>query len=369
MGRMATLEGMGDFIDQPSAEQVARQIASRTRSTKQISSVEELTGVQKAAILMLALGVEASATLYKELTEEEIELLSKEIATLPAVDSSIVRAVIDEFFQMIRAQEYIASGGIEYAKEILQKALGEQKALEIIKRIQMALQVRGFNVLKEIDPNQLISFIQKEHPQTIAMVLTQLEPTRAAAVLEGLPDDLKAEVIYRYATMDRVSQGVISAVERVLESSVDLSLQAGQFGGVKATADILNMLGQSVERKILEELKRRDPALAEQVEDLMFVFDDIVLLDDRDLQEVIRSVDSRTLALALKGAGDEVKEKILRNLSERARAMVQEELEYLGAVRLREVEEAQRQIIDVIREMESEGKIVIERGRREEYVV
>ena len=368
MGRMATLEGMSEFSERPSAEQVARQITSRTKSTKRISSADELTGMQKAAILMLALGVEASATLYRELTEEEIEQLSKEIATLPAVDSSIVRAVIDEFFQMIRAQEYIASGGIEYAKEILQKALGEQKALEIIKRIQMALQVKGFNVLKEIDPNQLISFIQKEHPQTIAMVLTQLEPTRAATVLEGLPDELKAEVMYRYATMDRVSQGVISAVERVLESSVDLSLQPGQFGGVKATADILNLLGQSVERKILEELKKRNPKLAEQVEDLMFVFEDIVLLDDKDLQEVIRSVETRTLALALKGAGDEVKEKILKNLSERARAMVQEEMEYLGAVRLREVEEAQRQIIDIIRQMESEGKIVIERGR-EEYVV
>jgi len=368
MGSSVALDRIGEFSEQPSAEQVAQSITSNAKGTKRISSANQLTGMQKAAILMLALGVEASAALYKELTEEEIEQLSKEIATLPAVDSSVVRAVVDEFFQMIRAQEYIAFGGIEYSKEILQKALGEQKALEIIKRVQMALQVKGFNALKEIDPNQLISFLQKEHPQTIAMVLTQLEPSQAAAVLEGLPDELKAEVIYRYATIDRVPQGVILEVEKVLESSVDFSLQAGQFGGVKATADILNLLGQSVERKILEELKKRDPKLAEQVEDLMFVFEDIVLLDDRDLQEVIRSVETRTLALALKGAGDEVKEKILKNLSERARAMVQEEMEYLGAVRLREVEEAQRQIIDIIRQMESEGKIVIERGK-EEYIV
>ncbi|HID10078.1 MAG TPA: flagellar motor switch protein FliG [Candidatus Latescibacteria bacterium] len=359
---------MGEFLDQPTAERVARQIATRATSAKKISSADELTGMQKAAILMLALGVEASATLYRELAEEEIEQLSKEIAALPLVDSSIVRTVIEEFFHMIRAQEYITTGGMEYAKEILQKALGEQKALEIIKRIQMALQVRGFNVLKEIDPNQLISFIQKEHPQTIAMVLTQLEPTRAAAVLDGLRDDLRSEVIYRYATMDRVSQGVISAVERVLESSVDLTLQSGQFGGVKAAADILNMMGQSVERKVLEDLRKKDPELAEQVKDLMFVFEDIVLLDDRDLQEIIRSVDTRTLALALKGAGDDVRKKVLENLSERARAMVEEEMEYLGAVRLKEVEEAQRQIIEVIRQMEEEGKIVIERGR-EEYVV
>ncbi|HIE04839.1 MAG TPA: flagellar motor switch protein FliG [Candidatus Latescibacteria bacterium] len=359
---------MEEFHERPSAEQVAQSITSKANGTKRISSADELTGIQKAAILMLALGVEASAALYKELTEEEIEQLSKEIATLPAVDSSVVRAVVDEFFQMIRAQEYITLGGIEYSKEILQKALGEQKALEIIKRVQMALQVKGFNALKEIDSNQLISFLQKEHPQTIAMVLTQLEPAQAAATLEGLPDDLRAEVMYRYATIDRVPQGVISEVEKVLESSVDFSLQAGQFGGVKATADVLNMLGQSMERKILEELRKRDPELAEQVEDLMFVFEDIVLLDDRDLQEVIRSVDTRTLALALKGAGDELKEKILKNLSERARTMVQEEMEYLGAVRLREVEEAQRQIIDVIRQMESEGRIAIERGK-EEYIV
>ena len=224
------------------------------------------------------------------------------------------------------------------------------------------MKVRGFNVLKQVDPSQLITFIQKEHPQTIALVLTQLEPNQAATVVSELPEELRNNVVMRFATMERVSQEMINAVESVLENRIDFSQQGTQFGGVKAAAEIINMVGATVEKSVLDAVSAKDPKLANEIKNLMFVFEDIVYLDDRTIQKILRDVDQKQLSLALKGVDEEVKEKIFKNMSERAASIIQEEMEYMGPVRLREVEEAQQGVLDVIRKMEELGEIQITKG-------
>lgn len=331
--------------------------------------IENLSGRQKAAVLMMALGTEASASLFGGLSEEEVESLAREIVSLRNIDSNIVSQVINEFHQMMMAQEYIQSGGMNYAFDVLEKALGPEKAKEIIARVEQALQVRGFNVLKDVDPNQLITFIQKEHPQTIAFVLTQLNPVQAASVLADLPANLQNEVVYRFATMDRVTPETIRSVEQVLESRVDFSAGASKIGGVKSMAEILNMVGTTTEKAILGNISEQDPELATEIKNLMFVFEDITLLDDRSVQKVLREVDNKELAMALKHVNPEVKSKILANLSERAAQMVEEEMSYMGPVRLREVEDAQQRIVDIIRKLEEDGMVVIVGGSKAEEMV
>lgn len=324
-----------------------------------IESVEQLTGRQKAAVLMVGLGTEAAAQLFKELPEEEVESLAREVASLDGVPSEVIQQVMEEYHQMMLAQQYIAVGGLDYARDVLQNAVGEQRAAEVIRRVQLSLQVRGFNVLKQVDPNQLLSFIQKEHPQTIALVLTQLDPVQAAAVLNDLDEELRNDVMYRYATMERVSPETISTVEHVLESRIEFSEGTTQFGGVKAAAEILNLVGQSAEKAILENINEREPSLATEIKNLMFTFEDIVLLDDRDVQVVLRSLETSDLTLALKAASDEVKKKILSNMSERGATVILEEMEYMGQVRLRDVEAAQQRIVEIISRLEEEGEITI----------
>ena len=336
---------------------------------EKIKSVEELSGKQKAAILLMALGSEASAAMLGSLGEDEIEELAKEIVAARNVKPEIVGQVISEYHQMMIAQEYIASGGINFAFELLEKALGPDKAKDIIGRVEQTLQVRGFNILKDVDPNQLITFIQKEHPQTIAFVLTQLNPVQAATVLGDLPPNLQNEVVFRFATMDRVTPETIRSVESVLESRVDFSAGASKIGGVKAMAEILNLIGTSTEKAILGNISEQDPELATEIKNLMFVFEDVVFLDDRSIQKVLREVDNKELSLALKHTNPEVKQKILSNLSERAAQMVEEEMSYMGPVRLREVEESQQKIVDIIRKMEEDGLITIVGGSKAEEMV
>jgi flagellar motor switch protein FliG len=322
-------------------------------------NIGDLDGRQKAAVFVLAVGPEASANLFKHLTEEEIELLTTQVANLQNVSSTLMQEVLDEYHNMIRAQEYIASGGIEYAKQVLEKALGESKAIEIIRKVQMSLQVKGFNILQEVDPNQLMAFLQKEHPQTIALVMTQLNPVQAATVLADLPPPMQVDVIYRLSQMERVSPETISAVEKVLESRIDFSQGGHKLGGIKASAEILNLVGQRYEKHILNGIAKENPELATEIKNLMFVFEDIIGLDDRSIQKILKEVDHKELALALKTVSDELKNKIMSNMSKRAADLVLEELKYMGPVRLREVEEVQQKIIDIIRRLEDEGQLVI----------
>jgi len=322
-------------------------------------SIDNLEGKQKAALFVLAIGSEASANLYKYLSENDIELLTAQIANMQNVSSSLLQDVLSEFHTMLKAQEYITSGGIDFAKQILEKAVGEGKAMEIVKKVQMSLQVSGFNILQEVDPNHLITFLQKEHPQTIALVMTQLNPIQAATVLADLAPPLQVDVMHRLAQMERVSPDTIKAVEKVLESRIDFTQGGHKLGGVKATAEILNLVGQRFEKHILNGIAKENPELATEIKNLMFVFEDVANLDDRSIQKILKEVDHKELALALKTASEELRSRIISNMSKRAADLVLEELKYMGPVRLREVEEVQQKIIDIIRRLEDEGQIVV----------
>lgn len=320
------------------------------------------SGLAKAAILMIGLGREATSTVFQQLPDDDVEALTTKIATTFSVDSEIQNAVFEEFYQMIKAQEYISIGGLDYAKEILQEALGDVRAMEIIKKIQRLLQVKGFNVLKQVDSTQLLTFIQQEHPQIIAFVLTQLDLNQAANVLAELNEDLRNDVIMRFATMETVHGDMISTVEEVLEDRIDFTQQGSQFGGVKTAAEIINLVGASTERSILEAISVKNPKLATEIKNLMFVIEDIVTLDDRTIQQIMREIDQKDLIMALKGVSDEVKAKIFNNMSERAANIVQEEMDYAGPVRLRDVESAQQNILDTIRKLEEMGEIELTKG-------
>jgi flagellar motor switch protein FliG len=334
-------------------------------------SVENLTGKQKAAILIIAIGVEAASQIFKNLKDKDIEKLSIEIANMKDVPSTVMEAVVEEFYQMIMAQEYISQGGIEYAKVLLEKALGPRKAHEIVSKVESAIHVSGFKLLKEVDPNQLLNFIQHEHPQTISLILANLEPEQTAQIIADLPPEIQSEVAYRIATMGKISPDLLADIESIIESQVEtvFGQELSAAGGVKSVAEILNLAGRSTEKTILGDLEKRNPELATEIKNLMFVFEDITLLDDRSIQRVLREVDSKELSLALKVSTDEVKDTIFRNMSERASGLIKEELEFMGPVRLKDVEEAQMKIVEVIRTLEEEGEIVISgRGGEEEIV-
>lgn len=320
---------------------------------------KKIRGVQKAAILMVAIGQKASSLVMQEMNDEEVEKVTKAIAQLDNIPGELLDSVKDEFRQMVLAQQYIAVGGLDFAKEVLEEALGSAKALEIIKKVQRSMEVKGFNVLKKLDSEQLLSFLQKEHPQTIALVLTQLEPDQAATILSNIPEDTRNDVMYRFATMDRVSMDYIKEVEKVLESKVEFDVGGNQIGGINMAATVLNNAGQSVEKAILSDIGQRDPELASEIKNLMFVFEDIMMLDDRSIQRVLKDVDMKELSLALKGASDEMTDKILSNMSERASTMVREEMEFMGPVKLRDVEKVQQKIVDSVRRLDEEGEIVM----------
>lgn len=331
----------------------------------------ELTGREKAAMLLISLGPEKSAQIFKHLKEEEIEQLTLEIANIRTVTPADKEKVLEEFYQICLAQEYIAEGGISYAKEILEKALGTQKALEVINRLTVSLQVRPFDFVRKADPSQLLNFIQGEHPQTIALILAYLRPNQASAVLSALPQEKQADVARRIATMDRTSPEIIKEVERVLEKKLS-SLVTEDYtsaGGIQAIVDILNSVDRGTEKHIIETLEIEDTDLAEEIKKRMFVFDDIVTLDSRSIQRFLREVDNNQLALALKGSSEEVQKIIFANMSKRLVEMIKEDMEFMGPVRLRDVEEAQQKIVNIIRKLEDAGEIVISRGGGDEIIV
>lgn len=332
---------------------------------------DELTGVQKAAVLLIALGPEQSAEIFKHLKEEEIEELTLEIANTRSVSPSVKEKVLDEFYQICLAQQYIAEGGIAYAKELLDKALGGEKAQEVISRLTASLQVRPFEFVRKTDPSQLLNFIQDEHPQTIAMILSYLTSAQAAMIMSALTPEVQADVAKRIATMDRTSPDVIKEVERVLERKLSSLINQDYtvVGGVDAIVGILNTVDRSTERHIMESLEIEEPELADEIRKKMFVFEDIMLLDDRAIQRVLRDVDNNDLAIALKGSNEEVQNTIFKNLSKRLASMIREDMEFMGPVRMKDVEEAQQKIVGVIRKLEDSAEIVISRGGGDEIVV
>ena len=335
-----------------------------------MGSTEEYNGVQKAAILLIALGPEKSAAIFKHLKEDEIEELTLEIANTRSV-SPQTKDILNEFYQVCLAQQYIAEGGIGYAKDLLEKALGNEKAQEVISKLTASLQVRPFEFVRKTDPSQVLNFIQDEHPQTIAMILSYLSSGQAAMILGALTPEKQADVAKRIAMMDRTSPDVIKEVERVLERKLS-SLMNQDYtivGGVDAIVGILNTVDRGTEKHIMESLEIEEPELADEIRKKMFVFEDILLLDDRAIQRVLRDVDNNDLAVALKGANEEVQGVIFKNLSKRLAAMIKEDMEYMGPVRMKDVEEAQQKIVSIIRKLEDSAEIVISRGGGDEIIV
>ena len=335
------------------------------------TNTQDYTGIQKAAILLIALGPERSADIFKHLKEDEIEELTLEIANTRSVSPQVKEDVLNEFYQICLAQQYIAEGGIGYAKELLDKALGEDRAKEVITKLTASLQVRPFEFVRKTDPSQLLNFIQDEHPQTIAMILSYLTSAQAALVIGALPPEKQADVAKRIAMMDRTSPDVIKEVERVLEKKLSSLVNQDYtiVGGVDAIVNILNTVDRTTEKHIMESLEIEEPELAAEIRKKMFVFEDILLLDDRAIQRVLRDVDNADLGVALKAANEEVQNVIFKNLSKRLAAMIKEDMEFMGPVRMKDVEEAQQKVVSVIRKLEDSGEIVISRGGGDEIVV
>ena len=341
---------------------MARQMAS---------SDKEMDGVEKAATLLIALGPEKSAQIFKHLKEEEIEQLTLEIANTSSVSPQTKEMVLNEFYEICLAQQYIAEGGIGYAKELLEKALGEEKAKTVIGKLTASLQVRPFEFIRKTDPSQLLNFIQDEHPQTIALILSYLPPSQSSLVISSLPPEKQADVAKRIAQMDRTSPDVIKQVEKVLERKLSSLVNQDYtiVGGVDAIVTILNSVDRGTEKHIMETLEVEEPELADEIRKKMFVFEDILSLDDRAIQRVLRDVDNSDLALALKGATEEVQNIILNNLSSRLAVMIKEDMEFMGPVRMKDVEEAQQKIVNIIRKLEDSAEIVIARGGGDEIIV
>ena len=335
------------------------------------SGDDKMSGLQKSAILLIALGPEKSARIFKHLKEEEIEELTLEIANTRSITPQIKEGIIEEFYQLCLAQQYIAEGGIGYAKELLEKALGTEKAMSVIGKLTASLQVKPFEFVRKTDASQLLNFIQDEHPQTIALILSYLSPLQASMIISALPPERQADVAKRVAMMDRTSPDIIKEVEKILESKLANLVNQDYtiIGGVDAVVEILNAVDRGTEKHIMETLEIEEPELADEIRKKMFVFEDILLLDDRSIQRVLRDVDNNDLAVALKGANENVQAAIFNNLSKRLAAMIREDMEFMGPVRMKDVEEAQQKIVNIIRKLEDSAEIVISRGGGDEIVV
>lgn len=324
-------------------------------------SIVDLSGKRKAAILLACLGPERASQILAELQEHEVDQITLDISGLSAIDPDLKSEVLDEFQQMAQAKQFVTQGGIEYAKDLLEKSFGPERAFEILNRLQSSLQEVPFQFLKKADPSQISSFIQDEHPQTISLIVAHLDPPTAAIILSSLPQQTQTEVVMRIATMDRTAPEIVHEVERVLERKMAAIFSQGFTfaGGVKDVAEILNRVERATEKSIMSDLEERDPELADEIARLMFTFEDIVYVDDTGIQKALREIETKDLALALKSANDEVSDKVYRNMSERARTMIQEEIEFMGPTRLKNVEEAQQKIVAVIRRLEEAGELIV----------
>jgi flagellar motor switch protein FliG len=332
----------------------------------------DLTGRQKSAILLISLKVDDAVQVFQQLEQQEIEKLSLEIASTQNIHSKVITRVYEEFYQMTLAQDYISQGGLEYARTVLEGALGLNKASEIIERIRASMQVKGFSTLKKADSQQLVSFLQKEHPQTIALILSHLMPDQTADVLADFPEKLRQDVGLRIATLGKISPQLLAEVEAVVDSLAEtvISQDLSELGGARAVAEILNKANKNTEKSILEYVERKDPELASEIKSLMFLFEDLIYLDDKSVQKVLKEIDKKDLTLSLKLTDEALKEKFFNNMSERAANLLKEDLEFMGPVRIKEVEEAQRRVVEIVKQLEDDGEIIIAgRGGTEEMVV
>lgn len=336
-----------------------------------VKKEQEMSGRQKAALLLISLGPEVAASVYQNLSEEEVERLTLEISSVKKVEASVKESIIEEFHNIAIAQDYIAQGGIGYAKTVLEKALGKDHAQAIINRLTSSLQVRPFDFARRADPGQLLNFIQNEHPQTIALILSYLEAEQAGVILSSLPQEVQADIARRIATMDSTSPEVISEIESVLERKLSSTVTQdfSETGGVGTVVDVLNGVDRSTEKTILDALEIQDPELAEEIRKRMFVFEDIVTLDNRSIQRIIRDCENEDLILSLKVSSEEVQEILFTNMSQRMAESFREEIEIMGPVRLRDVEEAQSRIVAIIRRLEDTGEIIIARGGGDDIIV
>ncbi len=331
---------------------------------------EKLTGVQKTAIFFIAIGMENAVPILKQLDDFEMEQVTVEIARMKNLSSEIAIQILHEFYEMMMAAKYVTQGGSGYARDMLEHAFGLDRASQLMKRVKAATEVTGFRLLQSVHPNELLNYLQKEHPQTIALILANMKHHQAAGILGELSTDLQGEVALRLATLGKTSPELLQEIEEALTAQMGGSISTHQSlgGGVKALAEILNSTSRGVEQSIMEVVIQKDPELATEIKNLMFVFEDVLRLRDKDVQKILKSVDSRTLAMALKVASEDLKNSILSNMSHQASESLNEEIQFLGPVRLREVEEAQMSIVEQIREMENRGEIVLTRSQEEEFV-
>lgn len=333
---------------------------------------DSLTAMQKAAIALVSFGPEVSALVLKGMHENDLESITIEIANMRDVPPEIESKVIEECHNIFMARQYISQGGVDFASEILEKAVGAAKAREILQRLESSFKTKGFSLLRDIDPKQLSGFFQNEHPQTTALILTQLASQQAASVLSELAPELQAEVSLRIATMEKISPEILKEIEATLEAhfGTDSGRDLSVSGGAKTIAEILNLIDTTAEKNILQSLEAEDAELAAEIKNMMFVFDDLILLDDRSIQRLLKEVETKDLSTALKAASEEVKNKIFANVSERVAVMIKEEMEFMGPTRLSDVEAAQGRIVETVRRLEEEGQIIISgRGGKEDVIV
>lgn len=344
-----------------------------SRNDKQIEvKTKKLTGPEKAALLMIALDVEIASLVFKNLDVNEVEAISTEISKIKNISSNQVQDVLEEYYHMVTAREYLLEGGLEYAEAILEKSFGLNTAVQVVEKVKNLTTLKGFDVLKKADSTQLVNFLSKEHPQTIALILARLNPNQTADVLKELPEDLRAGVAYRIATLGKISPQTIAQVEKVVDELAGLSMSQSisKVNGTQSLATILNRTSVPFSKEILKKIGEMDDEIAQEVKRLMFMFDDIINIQDKDIQKVLREVDRKDLAVSLKTVSDELKEKIFSNMSERASDLLKEELEYMGMIKLKEVEASQAKIINVIKSLEEAGEIVLNtRGNSEDVYV
>jgi len=329
-----------------------------------------LKGLQKVAILLITLGDDLSAQIMSHLDDEEVQEVSKEIAVTKMVPPEVADVIIEEFYNMMLAKKFISKGGLEYAKTLLTKSLGPERARKIIDRLtKMLEQSSGFEFLARVEPKQLAKFIANEHPQTIALVLAHLDPSQAAESLAELPDDLKAEVTMRIANLQDISPSVVKTLAKVLEERFEsMSSYNVEVGGSKTVAEIFNRMDKNTSKIVMERLEKDAPDLAATIRDMMFVFDDIKRLGNTAIQEILKRADKKALTLALKGADDELREKFFANMSKRGVEAMKEEMEFMGPVKLKDVEKAQHEIVEIVRELDAEGLVSISGGEEDQYV-
>lgn len=331
---------------------------------------QEYSNIQKAAAVMIALGSREAAEVYKHLREDEIEQLTVEIAKISRLPSEEMKAIVDDFYGLCLAQKVIAEGGLEFARDVLEKAFGTQQAVSYMERVTKSLKTKSFDFIRKADYKSLLNILQSEHPQTIALILSYARAEQASQVISELPPDLRIEVIERIAKLDRASPEMINIVERILAKKFGsiISVDLMELGGINHVADIMNNVDRGTEKQIFDELGLKDPELADNVRKLMFVFEDIVFLDDMSIQRFLRDIDSKDLAVALKGTNAEVSAVIFNNMSKRMQESIASDIEFLHNVRMRDVEAAQQRIVDTIRKLEEEGELVISKGGKDDVI-